>query len=494
MKLLIAIPACSKYDYGQFHMGVVRPTDDRIDGVRRTWWRDISRLTTDHEVVGKMFYGRGLGRELLPDEVVLDVSDEYGNLPTKMLAIYQWALEQGFDYVYKCDDDTFVYVERLLNSCWQEHDYYGFADPDFDYDAQYISGGSGYFLSRKSMQLMVNGGPPQHWAEDFWSGKILRGAGIVLAKDNRFLVSHDNQHFINIDTLPEKHDYISLHACSSKQMLTLYSRTREVEPVADKYWEQFKKQIVILGRVTKPGPRRVPPVKPGVTVVMTACGRPDLLDYTLRTFQIYNTYPVKKFVIVEDRPGTTPPANLPPDCEYIANEENLGQIASIDKAYKEIQTPYIFHCEEDWQFYRHGFIEESMEILERYPDILLVWIREHNDTNLHPVERLSDYPFDTMVYGFDKVWHGFTFNPGLRRLADYQRIGSYSEHTAGKAPGLEREYALSEVYADLGYRAAITPHGYVRHTGNLRSTAGENAGQPGKKNQVMIRGMWMDAR
>ena len=49
------------------------------------------------------------------------------------------------------------------------------------------------------------------------------------------------------------------------------------------------------------------------------------------------------------------------------NRENIGQNASIDKMYKNVNTEYIFHCEEDWEFYKSGFIEDSLKVLETQP-------------------------------------------------------------------------------------------------------------------------------
>tara|TARA_B100000795_G_C22449033_1_gene304905 strand:+ start:89 stop:466 length:378 start_codon:yes stop_codon:yes gene_type:complete len=70
----------------------------------------------------------------------------------------------------------------------------------------------------------------------------------------------------------------------------------------------------------------------------------------------------------------------------IFNDNNIGQIASIDKAYSFVETPYIFHLEDDWEFYNSGFIEESLNILNIDRNILMVSIRAHNDMNGHPIE------------------------------------------------------------------------------------------------------------
>ena len=57
------------------------------------------------------------------------------------------------------------------------------------------------------------------------------------------------------------------------------------------------------------------------------------------------------------------------------NETRIGQIKSIDKAYKEVKTEYVFHCEDDWEFLREGFIEKSMEMLKEDPKIAVVGLR-----------------------------------------------------------------------------------------------------------------------
>jgi hypothetical protein len=203
--------------------------------------------------------------------------------------------------------------------------------------------------------------------------------------------------------------------------------------------------------------------KSDVTVVITSCNRPDLLQRTLRSFVQYNTYPVGKYVVIEDHPNAPIPEWLPENTVYIKNDVNRGQIWSIDRAYKEVTTPFVFHAEDDWEFYRPGFIEASREILDNYPDIIQVWLREHGDTNGLSTMKIDKFPFEVMQWGYDRVWHGFSFNPGLKRMSDYYKIGSYGQHTSGS--GGQAEAPISELYRRLGYYAAILPQGYVRHIG-----------------------------
>ena len=70
-----------------------------------------------------------------------------------------------------------------------------------------------------------------------------------------------------------------------------------------------------------------------------------------------------------------------------------------------------------------------------------------------------------MDLGFLDKWHGFTWNPGLRRLEDYLAIALFSKNAPYEAKA-------SVAYAQLGFRAAILREsGYVKHIGYHQSTA-----------------------
>ena len=74
-----------------------------------------------------------------------------------------------------------------------------------------------------------------------------------------------------------------------------------------------------------------------VTLVITSCGRLDLLEKTIISFFKFNTYPIFECIIVEDS-GTVTDLNflkkyISVPCKFLINEKNIGQILSIDKAY-----------------------------------------------------------------------------------------------------------------------------------------------------------------
>jgi len=205
-----------------------------------------------------------------------------------------------------------------------------------------------------------------------------------------------------------------------------------------------------------------------VTLVVTSCGRFDLLKKTLDSFEQFNTYPIRSVIITEDsgdeRVKGCIPANWRDYTTFFVNNPRLGQLASIDLAYSIIETPYIFHCEDDWLFYRPEFIEDSMLLLEADAMALQVWLRSYaHDLAIHSPyvflesrREISGVKFYTV--GSRKVdWQGFSFNPGLRRFADYMMVSPYSSQ--------KNEKDLSKYYSDKGRYALILESDAVLHTG-----------------------------
>ncbi|MDP2890576.1 MAG: glycosyltransferase family A protein [Bacteroidota bacterium] len=208
-----------------------------------------------------------------------------------------------------------------------------------------------------------------------------------------------------------------------------------------------------------------------VTFVLTSCKRFDLLGPTLSSFLKYNTYPIEEFIIIEDSPAIEKLNQVLKDFPEIKfttlyNDPQIGQLRSIDRAYSLVKTDYIFHCEDDWLFYRHSFIEKSFSILHENDKIINVWLREQNDTNKHPLEMEVNHTKDGVGYkylqtGFQDGFHGFTFNPSLRRTKDYELIKPYSNWPD--------EIDLSnEYYHKYHFRGVILVDGYVRHLGDHR--------------------------
>jgi glycosyltransferase involved in cell wall biosynthesis len=221
---------------------------------------------------------------------------------------------------------------------------------------------------------------------------------------------------------------------------------------------------------------------PNVSVVITSCGRQDLLDRTISSFLEFNTYPILEYIVIEDGNGELNAPliekfkNLP--FTWLETGHRVGQIQAIDQVYARVRAPFVFHCEDDWEFYAPGFVEKSILILKGHPEVLQVYLRAHDDTNRHPIMQevmdANKVPFRFLAWNFQSahwgIWHGFSFNPGLRRMTDYRSLGSFAAFDPDhykKAWQIEQD--VSAFFKERGFRAVILADnagkGYVRHIG-----------------------------
>lgn len=219
------------------------------------------------------------------------------------------------------------------------------------------------------------------------------------------------------------------------------------------------------------------------TLVITSSGRHHLLRKTLDSF--FATCDEKPYetIIIEDGP-TPAPDWLPANARWISNGVPRGQIFSVDKAYDLVKTPYIFHAEDDWVFRGPGYLRESYDILEKYPDIFQVWLRgiptEHErrfSRTIYNVQPHQTYPLHIAQYHWGGWEGGFSFNPGLRRLRDYRRIGTYGRYVGYDPKGCG-ERALGVLYHSLGFSSAILPRDYVFHIGDEEHVDRKSNPQP----------------
>lgn len=216
-----------------------------------------------------------------------------------------------------------------------------------------------------------------------------------------------------------------------------------------------------------------------ITLLVTACGRPDLLMRTLDSLDKY--YRLSHFAAVwvnEDGIGTDNSAISAafPCIRWVNSRPGRGHMASLTSLYANVTTPWIFHCEDDWEFFQGGFMEKSRLRLQNEPRCLQVWLRAHDDTNGHVIER---HPFGLRMStnGHKKqhllriqrnIWRGFSLNPGLRMAAEFANFNF--EAAADGLTGWRAEQQIGEYFYRRGYFAAIldNPAGYVRHIGDNR--------------------------
>lgn len=125
---------------------------DRRRACASTW---VGRLRATPDVHVVFLVGNGTGEAWLDDGVLhLPCGDNYDSLVHKTREFCRWALTQDFDYLFKCDDDTFVVTDRFLEFDPAGRDYIG-VDPVDHIHPKFASGGAGYWLSRPAAQAVA---------------------------------------------------------------------------------------------------------------------------------------------------------------------------------------------------------------------------------------------------------------------------------------------------------------------------------------------------
>lgn len=182
----------------------------------------------------RFFLGR---REPLPNEpdvVNLWVDDGYYHLPAKGLAFYKWALENyDFDWLFKCDDDTYLALDRLESLCDTRYDLIG--DPCVD-SRKAPSGGAGYFMSRRLVELFVQNADkiPAIGAEDLLFGEWAVRLGVPMLATPRLVMN-------NSPAPNRENDLVSCHWCSPDRLRDIeqmfYAEPMAIIPGTHPHWQ-----------------------------------------------------------------------------------------------------------------------------------------------------------------------------------------------------------------------------------------------------------------
>lgn len=216
-KILIAIKCC-------------HAQQDFAEASRKTWIQNVRGM--DY----KVFYGQGQ-HELKSDEVQLDVPDGYEDLCIKIHEMIRWAYEQGYEYLFQVDDDTYVHPDRLLVSDFRNHDFVGGESFGIDeyrrifrYQGGVNASGPGFWLSRKAMEIVLGFPRPGHAHPDEpWLGWVLRTKGTKVRIDARLgcygnlPLDGGSYEFVNC-SLPEEKQIIAEWEYNPKQMVEIHQQ------------------------------------------------------------------------------------------------------------------------------------------------------------------------------------------------------------------------------------------------------------------------------
>ena len=135
------------------------------DAVRETW---LSSPVPGIEC--RFFVGGGAPLADEPDVMAVAAADDYDHLPMKVRAFFAAALAlSDFEWLFKCDDDTYVALDRLHTLIDGDHELIG---NEMIESRGSPSGGAGYLLSRRMVRILADShGLPDTGAEDVIVGE-----------------------------------------------------------------------------------------------------------------------------------------------------------------------------------------------------------------------------------------------------------------------------------------------------------------------------------
>jgi hypothetical protein len=163
------------------------------DAIRRTWAPEIPAGKADV----LFFLGRG-PKAPKEDEIILDCGDSHSDLPEKVREIVRWAYTQGYEHVFKLDDDVILIPKRFLRSGFDKFDYIGYnptGQEGHENDLKWTWGFC-YGLSRKAMACVISAPAPcevgdevetcHKGNDEFWIGRVLFQKGLYLHPELRY--------------------------------------------------------------------------------------------------------------------------------------------------------------------------------------------------------------------------------------------------------------------------------------------------------------------
>lgn len=215
MKPLVIILGCHK-----------RP--EHREAQRQTW---LKNLKCDYKFI--------LGRRDTPgspreDELWFDVDDGYRALPYKVRAACEYAELLGYTNIFKADDDTYVFPERLLASDYSAYEYIGFFAnvriPEAwrrlwfmppEENIIMACGDAGYWIGPEMISAIQTS---EIWMnlfnEDCRTGLIARNIGIEVLNDHRYIPIRGVNDYHQQATCPDKiDDVISIAEFGPAEMI-----------------------------------------------------------------------------------------------------------------------------------------------------------------------------------------------------------------------------------------------------------------------------------
>lgn len=208
-----------------------------------------------------------------------------------------------------------------------------------------------------------------------------------------------------------------------------------------------------------------------ITLCLTIGRRPELLRQTLNSLLNHSVF--THIIAINDfRDEATNQVfrELCPQGQLISLNNQLGHHGAVDYMYKQVTTPYVMHCEDDWLFTDTFNIQKALVLLESDSQISQVCLRKvsdfHFDENdLKKIRTIHSKSGET-YFRLDPLhsqWYGYTFNPHVASIGLWKELHGFSR--------FKKERHISrDLRADAMFSAYMNP-GVCIHIGEMQSVS-----------------------
>ena len=231
-----------------------------------------------------------------------------------------------------------------------------------------------------------------------------------------------------------------------------------------------------------------------VTFTITTCKRFDLFEQTMNSFiNCCNDFlNIDDWICVDDLSSDEDRAKMKrlyPFFEFINKEySQQGHPTSMNLLRERVNTPYMFHIEDDWRFYcERSYILDCLDVLTSNPTLgqCLVnrnyaevprdidvpggfWYKTRMGNRYYIHEHaVTDQDKENYVQKYgnkpnSSYWPHFSFRPSLVKKHIIDDLGEFNTN---KNVHFEMEYA--DRYVRKGYKSAFLESIYCKHIGKL---------------------------
>jgi GR25 family glycosyltransferase involved in LPS biosynthesis len=225
-----------------------------------------------------------------------------------------------------------------------------------------------------------------------------------------------------------------------------------------------------------------------VTLTVTTCKRFDLFEKTINSFIncCKDIHLIDRWICIDDNSSESDRQKMKdkyPFFEFILkNPDEKGHAQSMNRLYSsgDITTPWIFHMEDDWQFFiPDNYITKCIKVLQGNPMYGQCLVNKNYAETFEDVrivggifKQLSDgMRYYEHEYTNDKYknsascayWPHYSLRVGMSRNSMYKRVGSFDETAAH----FEMDYAYR--YVSAGYTTTFLEGINSTHIGRLTS-------------------------